>query len=516
MSRITTPTFVTEFPVIIDSHQERELLGRFQAGRQLYNACLGEAMVRMNRLRNSEVYQQAKALPKKITNAKGELVDNPVRKSAFAKAYEAFNYSDYSLQAYATHIAKAAGWIARKLDVNTQQTLATRAFKASQRVLFGKAKQVRYKVTSRFHSLEGKTNKQGIRWKEDQFIWGDLKIRAMIDYKNEVLMHGLASRIKYCRILWRILNGKRRWYVQLVNEGLPYTLEDTTLPTGTIGIDLNVSTVAIVADQHVELAPFCQLVNTKQTQIKQLQRQLDRSQRSTNPGNYEPDFQRKRGRKTVRKRGKVKRGARNWLKSKRYRNAQRKLRELERKQAAYRRSEQRRLVNRVLQHGNHIKLEQISVKGWQKIWGKAIKAKAPGFFQSELIRKAESAGGSVEQFPTRTTKLSQTCICGQQARKSLSQRVHRCECGVQMHRDLMSGFLSRYVNQGLLSCDQAKDGWMGLEPILQAAWQQYANQYPNRVGASESPQSGFPAEGIACQPERYVQMELLGHTEAVV
>jgi transposase len=85
------------------------------------------------------------------------------------------------------------------------------------------------------------------------------------------------------------------------------------------------------------------------------------------------------------------------------------------------------------------------VKGWQKNWGKAIAAKSPGFFQSELKRKAENAGGSFYQFSTTKTALSQTHLTGERIKKSLSERVHYDKSGVVMHRDLMSAFLSRHV-----------------------------------------------------------------------
>ncbi|WP_233154064.1 hypothetical protein [Scytonema sp. HK-05] len=61
-----------------------------------------------------------------------------------------------------------------------------------------------------------------------------------------------------------------------------------------------------------------------------------------------------------------------------------------------------------MRHGKDIKTEKVSVKGWQKRYGKALAAKSPGFVQSELIRKAENSGGSVHKFSTPKTALSQT------------------------------------------------------------------------------------------------------------
>ena len=119
MGKSKTPSFITEIPLLVDSEQEKELLARFQAGRQLYNACLNEAMVRMNHLRNSDAYNQAKLIPKK---------EKKKRSLAFSSARKSYRYSDYDLQAYATITSNRAKWIAEKLDSNTQQKLATRAF----------------------------------------------------------------------------------------------------------------------------------------------------------------------------------------------------------------------------------------------------------------------------------------------------------------------------------------------------------------------------------------------------
>jgi len=53
-------------------------------------------------------------------------------------------------------------------------------------------------------------------------------------------------------------------------------------------------------------------------------------------------------------------------------------------------------------------------------------------------RKAENAGGSVVEFSTKTTKLSQYCHkCGEYTKKNLSQRVHTC-CKLNIQRDIYS------------------------------------------------------------------------------
>ena len=399
MARKKTPSFITEIPLKVDSAQESELLSKFEAARQLYNACLGEAMTRMNLVRNSEAFKVAKKIPR---------VDKKERSLAFSAARQAYRYSDYDIQSYATIVAISSKWIADKIDSNTQQTIATRAFKASERVIFGRAKKVRFKVPSRFRSVEGKTNKQGLRWKDNQLVWGSLKLRPIIDESNPVLTHGLTSPIKYVRILWRELNGKRRWYAQLITEGLPYQKEKNYVSDGLIGLDLNISNIAFVGDNKAGLLPFAEKVPTYEKEIAALQRKMQRSQRVNNPENYEPDFEVKKGHRTVTKKGKAKKGRRQYNRSSNYKKAAQKKRELQRKKAGYAKTKNREVVNEILRYGKDIKTENVSVKGWQKRYGKAISAKSPGFVQAELIRKAEKAGGFIHKFSTQKTALSQS------------------------------------------------------------------------------------------------------------
>jgi hypothetical protein len=426
---------------------------------------------------------------------------------AFSKAREAYRYSDYELQAYATLVSNKSKWIAEKIDSNTQQTIASRAFKASEKVLFGLAKKVRYKVSSRFKSVEGKSNKQGLRWKDNSVIWGKLKLKPIIDELNPVMQHGLKSKVKYVRLLWRDLNGTKRWYVQLINEGIAYQKPKNYISQGLIGLDLNISNIAYVADNRADLLPFAEKVPTLQKEITQLQRKMQRSQRVANPSNYEPDFQAKKGRRTITKKGKVKKGCRHWKKSKNYQKIALKKRELQRKKTVYAKSQNRAVVNEILRHGNVIKAEKVSVKAWQKRYGKALGAKSPGFVQSELQRKAESAGGQFITFSTQKTALSQTHLNGQRIKKTLSERVHKDLTGkAVMQRDLFSAYLSRFVNEDQLLWEDAASQYPGAESSLVDAWKRYENQAASQVGKPESGKTHSPSERLSQKGKKASQI----------
>ncbi|MFL9449822.1 RNA-guided endonuclease InsQ/TnpB family protein [Tolypothrix bouteillei VB521301_2] len=473
---VRTSSFVTEIPLITTSKDLSVLAARLEAGRQLYNAVLSEGLARLELVRNSEIYQQAKLIPK--SNKKE-------RSTAFQKAREAYRFSDYDLQAFANKTAIASIWIKSHLDANTIQKIATRAFKAVERMIYGLAKKVRFKQKGQFASLEGKTNKQGIRWTGNAVEWSTLKLKAIIT-NDPVILHGLSSKIKYVRLVRRILNQKNYWFAQLVCEGLPYQKPKNIISDGTIGIDLGVSTVAIVGDKKTIWTSFADELESKQKKIRKLQRKMDRQRRANNPNNFNSN-------------GTVKKGSKRWHKSNRYKKKNNKKRETERKQAAHRQSLHGRLVNQTLAIGKHIKIEKVSVKAWQKNYGKSIGFKSPSSFQSELVRKAENAGGTVLMFSTRYTALSQTCLCGNKQKKSLSQRVHHCSvCGLTMQRDILSAYLSRHVDPKTetLSIQSARDSWLGMEKSLLDGWQDGSNQRARTATSSKSPISNNGSERV--------------------
>jgi putative transposase len=186
---------------------------------------------------------------------------------------------------------------------------------------------------------------------------------------------------------------------------------------------------------------------------------MERSRRATNPNNYNPN-------------GTVKKGCKKWNNSKTYLKICSAKANLERKLAAQRKSLHGELVNTILRTGDTIKLEKLSYKAFQKLFGKSVGKRAPGMFVSHLKSKAERAGGQVVEIPTHSTKLSQTCQCGRVAKKKLSERVHRCECGVVAQRDLYSAFLAKHIEPDtfVLQVSQLLVDWQSAELRLQAAW----------------------------------------------
>lgn len=70
--------------------------------------------------------------------------------------------------------------------------------------------------------------------------------------RDPVVQLGLASRVKYVRLVTRTIQGKNRYYAQLVCEGVPYPKPEHTMGNETIGLDIGPSTLAMVGDTQAE------------------------------------------------------------------------------------------------------------------------------------------------------------------------------------------------------------------------------------------------------------------------
>ena len=493
----TTPSFITELPLEVSPASEAVLLRRLEVARQIYNACLSEALRRVKLIRQSKDFNQARSLK----------VSNPQRKVLFKRTRDCYGFSEYALHSYSTTIKHS--WLGDHIDSNTVQKLATRAYKAVEKVLFGKSKKVRFKGKNQMDSVEGKSNKAGIRWQGESVEWNGLRLKALITDHEPVILHGLNSKVKYVRLVRRKISGKNRFYAQLVCEGKPFVKPKNTLGIGDVGIDIRPSTIAIVAKNEAHLKQFVSELKSQGKQIRRLQRKMDRSRRANNPDNFNSN-------------GTVKKGKKPWNSSKSYLKICHSKANLERKLAGHRKSLHGELVNDILRTGDTFKLEKLSDKAFQKLFGSSVGKHAPGMFVSHLKNKAARAGGKVVEIPTYNTKLSQTCQCGRVKKKSrslakveltplnppetgginlapspfrgglgrgfsdlckrssLSERIHQCECGVIAQRDLYSALLAKYIEPDtfVLQVSQLVNDWQSAELRLQAAWRTATDTEP--------------------------------------
>jgi len=485
MARLTSASFICELPLQATPADERELLIRLDCARQIYNACLGTSLRRLAQLRESRAYKVACQLPKGPRGSEAA----QKRKQAFADANEAVGFREYDLHSWAKQFGQT--WLAtNRLDSLTVQKIASRAFQAVEQYAFKRRGKPRFKSKGQFDSVEGKTNTSGILWRANTVKWLDLELPAIIPPDDPVIAHGLSCRTKFARIVRRKLGQRNRFYVQLVCEGQPYRKPQHTLGEGVVGLDLGPSNIAIVTEKSATLEKFCAELDNRQPALRKLQRKLDRQRRANNPANFNAD-------------GTIKPGKQEWHNSHRYLDTRAQLADLQRKQAAHRKSLHNRLVNRVLVLGNVINLEKISYRAFQRQFGRSVGFRGPGTFVARLRRKAGNAGAEVHEFDTRSTRLSQVCLCGAIAKKPLSLRWHACACGVgPVQRDLFSAWLARYVVSNRLDAGQAQAAWPGMDSFLRTASGQIEpamgqGPLPNRLLDGQSRSSVHSGWGVS-------------------
>jgi putative transposase len=446
-SKESTPSFIATIRLRTNAKEGNLLLMLSDCGRQLYNACLGESLKRIKVIQNTELYKETVRLSKTSeTNIEK-------RRANFIHLNATFGFTDYSIQSFGTKTKNASKFIAEHLGTHVCQKLSTRAFKAVQKYAFKKAKKVRFKQKGEFVSLEGKNNKTFLTYSNGYvFIGKTLSLKCLIDPKDQWMQHALKHRIKYCRIIKKEVKGKNHFYVQLIFEGFPYRKYE--LGKEEIGLDIGPSTIAMVGESKAELKEFCEEVVLIDKEKRRINRKMDRQRRANNPNHYQSN-------------GVMKKGKKRWVNSKKYINTRSEHRELERKIKEVRKQLHGRDTNQILQQASSIQTEKLSYKAFQKMFGKSIGRKAPSKFLKMLKRKVESQGGRFREFPTYSTKLSQTCHCGAIKKKRLKDRWHCCDCGVRAQRDLYSAFLARYVTKSnQVDLQQAEKDWFQLSNIL--------------------------------------------------
>lgn len=421
MKKASTPSFVITLPLVTKGRDVAVMSKRFEAGKRLYNAVLNEGLRRLNAMRRDPAW---------IVLREEKII--ATKRTGYKKLREQYEFSEYALSSFATGL-KNRLW-KDHLGAHEPQTLAKRAFSALDEYSFRKRGKPRFKGRKRpLHSLEGKSASSAIRYQPETgcLLWAGLIMPVMLqaEGKDPYLDEALTRRVKYARVLWRIINGKKRYYVQLILEGkAPATSASVD---GIGGLDIGPSTVASYTDIQAALYRFCPGVVPCAKTLRVLQRKADRSVRSTNPECFD-----EKGRWIKGRRAKVTSG--------RLRKVRAQIAKTERVLAARRTQEHGQLVNQLLEQANIWQIEKLSYRSFQKMYGKSVKNRAPGSFVNLLKRKAESAGGKVIELNTWKLKMSQYDHGTESyTKKPLSLRWHTlADDRGRIQRDVYSALLA--------------------------------------------------------------------------
>lgn len=418
--RNPTSSFVVTLPLITKGRDQAVMRKRFEAGKRLYNALLAEGLRRLSTMRTDPRWAELATLPKSAAKNEG-----------YKAMRTAFGFTEYALSAFGTQ-RKNQLWKAH-LGAHETQLVAKRVFSALNQYSFGKRGKPRFRGRKRpLRSMEGKSPGSGIRYDRHTgcLTWAGLLMPAMLPPagKDPYLDQALNNPIKYARVLWRNISGKKRYFVQLILQGNPPATVQSRDGVG--GLDIGPSTVAIFSEYGADLQQFCPGVDPCAKTLRRLQRKADRSLRATNPHAFDEKGRWVRGQKIT---------SSNRLKQLRSRIAN-----TEQRLQARRSNEHGQLVNALLQQANTWQIEKLSYKAFQKVFGRSVMKRAPGAFVEHLKRKAESAGGKVIELNTWALKMSQYDHCTDTyTKKPLSQRWHPLGDGTgHVQRDVYSALLA--------------------------------------------------------------------------
>ena len=279
--------FIVEFPLKTEKYQEDVLNKRFEIGRQIYNSLVNVTQKRYKEMIKTKKYRTLLSF---LTGNKKTDKDIWKQINDIRKQYDMSEYSFHK------DVKKMQKHFKDNIDSNTAQKIATTLWKSYDKLFYGDGKRVYYKKYGELNSLEGKSNKQGIRFKDDMIIWNGLEIPVIIDYDNYYEYQAMQCDICYNRIVRKYIRNKYKYYVQIVFKGNPPVKVDTEtgeikhcIGQGDIGLDIGTSTIAIASKSDVKILELADRVQNIEKQKRKLLRKMDRSRRVTNPANYNED-----------------------------------------------------------------------------------------------------------------------------------------------------------------------------------------------------------------------------------
>ena len=259
----------------------------------------------------------------------------------------------------------------------------------------------------------------------------------------------------YAALRCEVIRGRLRVFIHLTIEGkAKRKFSKDGYPrhkhgTGAVGCDIGTQTIAYTSDKECglkNLAERGEAITGSERKERILLRKLDRSRRAMNPDNFNDD-------------GTMRKGKKAWKLSKNYMEDRRRLSELQRRNSINRHLAIREDVNHLRSLGDVLITEPKNAKrlmakaketsgnertgkvNRKKRFGKSIRNRCPGYFQSQAEMKFISTGGRYIEVPYNYRASQYDHTNGEYAKRMLSQRLFPLSDGTAVQRDLYSSFL---------------------------------------------------------------------------
>ena len=508
--RETLPSHTVEIELNVMEDQRRRLLKINEHLRVIRNTVLHQVKKNYDQMIRTKEYKRLNKQYKKVLEQLKKETNKETKKSLekqkkqlgkkYAELQKKYNVTFEYIRKYGIQLRTKYFTLP---DAVTVLSVCESVWESIEELLYGKASKVRFYRRHQFVTFQGKQAERCIilKNKNDRFYVQFAKMKfPLIIKKNDLFIEETLSNICYYvknadaidkenieryrsgyelrstyrirnnRIVCKEIRGKKRFFVQIVLEGLPVPKRKKdgsfrhSLGTGKVAVDVGTQSFAVVSEKDVylkNLAERSRKTFRLENKIRLIQRYLDRSRRAMNPNNYDKD-------------GKVIKGPKQWVLSNRYKKMAKVLRNLHRIAAMNRRYAHNEEVNKLRSLGNVIIIEKMNIQALQKKkkevtknektgkfhrrkrFGKSILKRSPGYFIKQAKYKFESTGGTFNEVNTWSFKASQyDHVLGCANKKQLSQRWHMLPDGTKIQRDLYSAFLLYCSNNDLSEPEQA-------------------------------------------------------------
>jgi len=449
-------TFVMEYEITVGNQEKNFLEKCFNIGSNINNLCLNRCLKQLNKLKRDKEYLKSvkaiKNLNKKIEKKNISQIEinklkeiKKILNDKIKDLEKKYQFTENDIQKY-SKIPR--GFTGNILNSSIVQKISFNAFNAVKKIQYGKAKKINFKRKGEI-SLEGKNNKTG-------FIFDIKMMKLKLSRKLSCNLKSLdkkqwdcfKNRIKFCRVFKKYIRSKKRYFIQIVFEGIPEA--NFQIGKGEVGLDLGTSTVAISSKNEVKLLKLSE-TEQERKKIRNLQRSLERKRRIVNSNNYDKD-------------GKIKKKRKKWKLSKNYFKELKILKETYRKKKVKDNQYKNILAKFILKQGDTVKVEKISVTSWKnrtkktvknknngkiiskKRFGKTVNNNAPGTLLRKLKEKLLYFEKELIEINPFKVKASQFNHIKQEFKKcSLEVRFKELEHGIIVQRDLYSAFLIQNV-----------------------------------------------------------------------
>ena len=220
---------------------------------------------------------------------------------------------------------------------------------------------------------------------------------------------------------------------------------------GIVGCDIGTQTIAYTTETKAGLKNLAErgsCIEVNERKERRIYRAMDRSRRAMNPDNYNED-------------GTIKKGRKTWTYSNRYKKLRTKHTELCRINATNRHLAINEDVNELRSLGDVFVTEPKNAKKLQKKaktgkrkkrFGRSIKNRCPGYFQSQAKRKFRI----YVEVPNDYKASQYDHTSDEYIKKSLSQRMYKLQDGTMVQRDLYSSFLLYCIDLNTNKIDKNK------------------------------------------------------------